>query len=199
MNGLYTIDELTNSIIDEFQLNMSDYDAYDRYYQRIYRALASADILKNGIEMTNPITHRKCRYYTEQHKQTILAQKGLFNYVRNNSASDEIRNGKRYDDIKDEIELRRNNHIKYLTARSNEDNDKNLPKLSQQDFRDYKMELMLTALFEKFFSPINEELLFNDLYRKKFISDDIDLEIEDLEAEKRLQHPNGSYFHALDV
>lgn len=195
MNGLYTIKELTQSIIDEYQLNCSTDSAFEVYYMRIYRALQKKQLLKAGIEKINPETKRKCMYYTEQHKQAILCEKTLYDYVRSNSTSEEIKNRKRYNELQKDIEVRREAYIKYLDSQTQDDENSIVPIITNQEFQEYKNTLMLTALFEKIFTPINDALLYNDLYQTQIIKDELNLQAADIEAEERLQHPNGSYYH----
>ena len=195
MNGLYTIKELTQSIIDEYQLDCSTDSAFEVYYMRIYRALQKKQLLKAGIEKINPETKRKFMYYTEQHKQAILCEKTLYDYVRSNSTSEEIKNRKRYNELQKDIEVRREAHIKYLDSQTQDDENSIAPTITDQEFQDYKNTLMLTALFERIFTPINDELLYNDLYQTQIIKDELNLQAADIEAEERLQHPNGSYYH----
>ena len=195
MNGLYTIKELTQSIIGEYQLDCSTDSAFEVYYMRIYRALQKKQLLKAGIEKINPETKRKCMYYTEQHKQAILCEKTLYDYVRSNSTSEEIKNRKRYNELQKDIEVRREAHIKYLDSQTQDDENSIAPTITDQEFQDYKNTLMLTALFERIFTPINDNLLYNDLYQTQIIKDELNLQAADIEAEERLQHPNGSYYH----
>lgn len=53
---------------------------------------------------------------------------------------------------------------------------------------------MLNALFSLFFTPINKELLFNDIFKNKFITDDTELTPEDIEIEYQLSNPEGFYY-----
>lgn len=194
MNGLYTIEELVECIKDEYQLDQSTDDADKNYYMRIYRALKKLNILDKGIVLVNPVTHRKCRYYSEHDKQAILSEKSLYDYLRNNSTSDVIKNSKRYNEILNNIDSRRNAHIRYLDSRTQDICDNSISVITQEEFQNYKNQIMLTALFEKFFTPINDELLYNDLNQFHIIRDELHLQIEDIQAEERLQHPKGAYY-----
>lgn len=197
MSKLYTLEELTYNIIDEFKLDCSGTDAFHNYYQRIYRALDNQGFLKKGIEKINPKTNRKCRFYTEQQKQVILAEKTLFNYVRTNSASEQIKNGKKYDEIQDDIEKRRDAFINMMDNLADNSPDEDVPYISNKEFQNYKNSMMLTALFEKFFTPINDELLINDMTQVFIIRDEASLDVADIEAEQRLAHPEGNYYKSL--
>ena len=195
MNGLYTLKELTQSIIDEYQLNCSGENTFGRYQTRIYRALQKKQLLKAGIKKINPETKRECTYYTEQHRKAILSEKTLYDYVRSLSTSEKIKNSKRYNELQKDIEVRREDHIKYLDSQTQDDENSIVPIITNQEFQEYKNTLMLTALFEKFFTPINDALLYKDLYQTQIIKDELNLQTADIEAEERLQHPNGSYYH----
>ena len=142
-------------------------------------------------------TVAKCRFYTEQQKQVILAEKTLFNYVRTNSASEQIKNGKKYDEIQDDIEKRRDAFINMMDNLADNSPDEDVPYISNKEFQNYKNSMMLTALFEKFFTPINDELLINDMTQVFIIRDEASLDVADIEAEQRLAHPEGNYYKSL--
>ena len=71
--------------------------------------------------------------------------------------------------------------------------DEDVPYISNKEFQNYKNSMMLTALFEKFFTPINDELLINDMTQVFIIRDEASLDVADIEAEQRLAHPEGNY------
>ena len=48
---------------------------------------------------------------------------------------------------------------------------------------------MLTAIFERFFTPINDSLLEHDLYAV-MMEDELDITTEQIEAEQRLNSPD---------
>ena len=123
-------------------------------------------------------------------QQELISEKSFYNYLRDRSEADEIKNSKRYDEIQKAIEERRISHIEYLDSRETGDYDGNIPVITDKEFRDYKRDMMVTALFEKFFTPIDNKLLLNDLYQVQIIEDELDLQIEDIEAENRLSHPS---------
>ena len=198
MNGLYSLDELTKSIINEYKLPYSeDDDTFAVYRQRIYREVVKLKLVDSAVKRVNPDTKRKCMYFTEQHRQRILTEKTLYDYVRANSSSEEIRNEPRYKEVQRQISERREAYIEHLSSLNNdEDINPNDPAISDSDFRSAKCQLMLEALFQLYFTPINDSLLRNDLDRvlKK---DDLGLQIEDMEAERRLEHPEGNYYSRI--
>ena len=195
MNGLYSLDELTHSIIDEYKLPYSGgQEEFATYRQRVYREVVKLKLVDSAVKRVNPDTKRKCMYFTEQHRQRILSEKTLYDYVRANSSSEQIRNEPRFKEIQQQIRIRRENYIEQLYDLNNEEDvNPNDPAISDDDFRAAKCQLMLEALFHLFFTPINDSLLRHDLDRN-LKKDDLGLQIEDMDAERRLSHPEGNYY-----
>lgn len=189
---LYSIKDLVDSIIDEYQLSTEDENAWSTYRQKISRTLKKSGIWDRGI--AKKTGKKTTMYFTEQQRQELLSEKTFYNYLRDRSKSEEIRNSKRYDEIQKAIEERRISHIEYLASLETGSIDKNAPVITDKEFRDYKRDLMITALFEKFFTPIDDKLLLSDLYQVQIIEDELDLQVEDIEAENRLSHPNLYYY-----
>ena len=115
MEGMYSLEDLTKSIIKEYDLVQPTAN-YKTYRQRIRRALEEAGLLDKCILMTNPVTKRKCAYYTEFQKQTILYDEQLYDYVRKHSASDVYKNGPRYKDLKQQIHDYRAANIRVIDS-----------------------------------------------------------------------------------
>lgn len=189
---LYSIKDLVDSIINEYQLSTEDENAWSTYRQKISRTLKESGIWDKGIAKKKG--KKTTMYFTEQQRQELLSEKTFYNYLRDRSKSEEIRNSKRYDEIQKAIEERRISHIEYLASLETGSIDKNAPVITDKEFRDYKRDLMITALFEKFFTPIDDKLLLSDLYQVQIIEDELDLQVEDIEAENRLSHPNLYYY-----
>ena len=195
MSKLYTLEELTESIINDFKLDRSGEDAFHRYYQKIYRTLNACGFLKTATKKTNPGTKRQCRYYTEEQKRAILAEKTLYDYVRKNSTSKRIKNSKKYSEIQIDIKRRRNEYFDMMNDLIDNPPDENTPYISNKEFQNYKNSMMLNALFEKFFTPIDDALLRSDMTQVFITRDEASLEISDIEAEQRLSHPQGIYYN----
>lgn len=68
------------------------------------------------------------------------------------------------------------------------------PTITDKELHECKMNIMVTALFELFFTPVNEERLRADLMQWYILSDPINLTIEDFSARDRLDHPEGTYY-----
>lgn len=198
MSKLYTLEELTESIINDFKLDCSGEDAFRRYYQKIYRTLDACGFLKTATKKNNPDTKRQCRYYTEQQKRAILAEKTLYDYVRTNSTSKRIKNSKKYSEIQIDIKRRRNEYFDMMNDLIDNPPDENTPYIGNKEFQNYKNSMMLNALFEKFFTPIDDALLRSDMTQVFITRDEASLEISDIEAEQRLSHPQGIYYKPLD-
>ena len=198
MSKLYTLEELTESIINDFKLDRSGEDAFHRYYQKIYRTLNACGFLKTATKKTNPGTKRQCRYYTEEQKRAILAEKTLYDYVRKNSTSKRIKNSKKYSEIQIDIKRRRNEYFDMMNDLIDNPPDENTPYISNKEFQNYKNSMMLNALFEKFFTPIDDALLRSDMTQVFITRDEASLEISDIEAEQRLSHPQGIYYKPFD-
>ena len=67
--------------------------------------------------------------------------------------------------------------------------------ISNDVYYRYKMDMMISALFELYFTPIDDGILMNDLERVFIFKDELNLQLEDLDAEKRLNNPEGVYYH----
>ena len=180
MSKLYTLEELTESIINDFKLDRSGEDAFHRYYQKIYRTLNACGFLKTATKKTNPGTKRQCRYYTEEQKRAILAEKTLYDYVRKNSTSKRIKNSKKYSEIQIDIKRRRNEYFDMMNDLIDNPPDENTPYISNKEFQNYKNSMMLNALFEKFFTPIDDALLRSDMTQVFITRDEASLEISDI-------------------
>ena len=194
---LYSLTELTVSIAKAFEISIDDENDKQAIRQKVSRSLKDTGIWDKGI----PKQHgeRTTMYFTEHQKQELLRDKSMFNYVRDHSQSEEILNSKRFDEIQNAIQERRISHIEYLDSleKNNEVNNApaiNDPVISERKFWEHKRNMMLTAIFEMYFTPIDDSLLLSDLYRVHITADELHLEVEDIEAEDRLSHPEGYYY-----
>jgi len=124
----------------------------------------------------------------------LVVDKSLYDYLTKNSNSERIRERKRYKEVEREIENRRSAYIEYLSSQNIEDDFQNAPFVSNKEFYQYKINFMIEAIFNKFFTPFNDELLEDDLYRLFILRDELDLTHEIIEAENRFKNPVGSYY-----
>lgn len=189
---IYSVKELVDSIIEEYQLPNQDEQAWSAYRQKISRTLKKTGLWNKGIPKI--VGKKTIIYFSEQQCQELLSEESFYNYLRDHSQSDEIKNSKRYDEIQKAIKERRISHIEYLDSLETDEHYKSTPVITDKEFQNYKQDMMLTALFENFFSPIDEKLLLSDLYQVKIIEDELSLQVRDIEAEHRLSNPEGAYY-----
>ncbi len=193
MAELYSVSKLLESMIADYQLPMDGENDKKTYQTQMYRALHGTGIWDHAIIRENG--KKKMRFFSEQQKQKLFGSEMLYDYLRDRSGSEYYRNSKRYHEIQKEIQKRREAHIAYLDSRRVEDyEDDNAPFISEQELQTHKNNMMLQALFEHFFTPFDTDLLKNDLYTMLY-KDELDLDTPDLQAEERLEHPEGSYYH----
>ena len=192
-NKLYSLADLTDYVVETYHLpTYEKRDAnWKTYRQQIYRTLINLNLWENGIEKTTG--KKAAKYFTEEQRQLLLTEPSFYDYVREKSSDEAIYKSKRYADIQRDIATRREAHIDYLNSLET-GTDENLPCISNEAFRRKKNDVMLKALFELFFTPLDEELLMNDLWQTQLLSDELSLEPKDIEAEHRLNSPEGNYY-----
>ena len=193
MDGLYTIDELTQSIIDEYHL-LNPKRSYTTYYQRIRRALIKSGLLEQGMVIYNPETKRKNTYYNENHRQIILSEKTLYNYVRKNSTLDIYRKAPRYNEVQQQIDSSMQEYIDYLSHQMTSSEAMNYSTITEKELKEKKYHIMLEALFNIYYTEFDDKLFYNDL---KLIENATDEHIDPLQAEAqdRLNNPEGNYYN----
>ena len=131
--------------------------------------------------------------FTQKQMLELESSELMYDYLRERSTN-EFHDTKRYKEINAEIEERRGKAIDFLSNRTQEDVDTNAPVLDKEEFKTIIDRMMLKALFNLFFTPVDEALLYHDVYRKKFIIEDLELDVEDIEVENRLANPEGNYY-----
>lgn len=195
MDGLYNIDELANSFVEEFALEL-DGDGYciARYKQSIRRAMERLGILNNYVELRNAKTGYLCNYYSAQQRELIKGEPKFHDYLLNNSSEETIRNGLRSKEIQKAIETRREKYIEYLSQQECETNDERVkPLVSSEELRQRKLSMMIEALFNRWFTEFDEGKLLNDM-NLVLQEDELGLSPDQIEAEERLSHPEGAYY-----
>ncbi|KAF5053700.1 hypothetical protein DSECCO2_395700 [anaerobic digester metagenome] len=193
-NEPYSVTDIVENLIKDFDLAMNSENPEDSkktYRQKIYRALHDTGLWDKAIQKT--VGKKTVRYFSEQQKQQLISSQNLYDYLRDNSLSELLNTSKRFKEVQKEIKERGESYLSYLT--SNEANHENFgdPYISQEEFRNIKNTMMLTAIFELFFTPINDSLLEHDLYQMLTL-DELRLETETIDAEQRLNHPEGNYY-----
>ena len=193
MEGLYTIDELTKNIINEYKLKNPE-KCYMTYYQRIRRALIKSGLLEQGVEIFNPETKRKKTYYNENHKQIILSEKNLYNYVRKKSTLELYRKSPRYNEVQQQIDSTRQKYLDHLSLQMTSSEAMNYSTITEKELKEKKYHIMLEALFNIYYTEFDDKLFYNDL---KLIENATDEHIDPLQAEAqdRLNNPEGNYYN----
>lgn len=211
MKNKYSVADLVNELINEYELpherkvdkktgkEIIDNSAeiWKNYRQQVSRALHSEGIWDNAI--ISQKGKKQIRYFTDQQKQLLFNSKYIYNYINKNSDNKEYQNRKSYKQVKKEvqktIDQRREDYIEYLSSLDMDKEDISAPILTDKEFFDYKLLMMVNALFHMHFTPINNDLLRNDIYHYKYLIDNMNLSEEDLLVEKRLANPEGNYYH----
>lgn len=189
MEQRYTVSDLIDKLIEEYKLE-NPKNNRSAYTAEVYRILHETGIWDHAI--IEKKGKKKLRYFSEQQKNNLIANKRMYNYLIKSSTSDEIRSQRAYEKIQEDIRKRRERYIEHLSSLKNTENSL-APRLSDDEFIQCKNNMMLQAIFECFFTPINESLLYDDLYQM-LLKDELDITIKDINAEKRLSHPEGNYY-----
>lgn len=195
----YSISDMIELASKEFSLPDS---ASNNYYTEFQRAIKEMGLWENAhIEIRGK---SKTHVFTEEQMQRVFASKRIYNYLRELSLDEAIRTRPRYDDIKSSIVKRRDNFIKKMDELSNEYVDgkvsieDRLRGVSMKDFLELKQRYMIEAIFRVFFSDFNNERLYHDL-EVTLYTDEMNLTPVVLEAEHRLEHPEGNYYTRKDT
>ena len=198
MDGLYNIDELANSFVEEYELQI-DKDGYcsKRYKQSIRRAMERLGILGNYVELANPKTNHLCNYYSAQQREFIKNEPKFHDYLLDNSTNDAIRSGLRSKQIQEAIDKRRAEFIEHVSRQREEMNGEcEAPCVSEMELNRRMALMMLTALFEERFTSFNRNKLRDDM-ELVLGEDELGLSSDAVQAEDRLAHPEGHYFKRL--
>lgn len=83
----------------------------------------------------------------------------------------------------------------YEETRNSFNTDDNTPIMTPEEINDYKRDMMIQALFELFFTPVDTKKLEADLYHRTYVFDTVYPSGEDKDTADRLAHPLGNYFH----
>ena len=194
MDIYYTIEELTDSIINKYDLELINDEQRRMYYQRIYRALKENDMLDKGVIMVNQKTKRKSRHYSETQKKILLEDEKLSDYLITRSNSIAIKNKIKNKNIRKEMEDLRNAAIEFFSAQKYDSADDKNPSLSEEYIRQRMSYMMLKAIFELYFTPIDEKMLKQDLWNIEIFLDETHPDPKLVKSRIRLEKPEGNYY-----
>ena len=153
MKGLYTLDELTDSIITEFGLKSEGNGAYEKYRQKVRRVLIDIGVWDNAKEYPVHGTKYKAKHFTEYDKQKLLSEKSLYNYVRKHSSQDHIKYGEGYDTVINNIASIKQEYYDQLALSDSDDerdraNGHMLQGLTREEILLRKIYYMIQALYD---------------------------------------------------
>ncbi len=203
MDGLFNSKELAMSFIDEYSLKFDGESDLTRVKQSIRRAMVRLGILEDYVRKVNPETNHKCNYYSAQQRELIRNEPKFHDYLIDNSTDEKFRRGVRTKEFEKKKKACRDRYIESLGQQADD---------ARYDYYDStsfvgpgvverRMAMMLTALFELFFTSFDEEQLRKDmnLDMEAYNLEYLDLKPEHIEAKERLAHPEGSYFRRRDA
>ena len=186
MKNLYSIEDIVS-------ISMNDSETLRKtYYQYFRRTMKKIGMFDIGEKILIGKNHTM--FYTEQQMHKIFCTEKIYNYVRENSKDEKIRKSDRYKEVKEKISNRRQAQIDFLGKINQEYFDTlDTPCITNQELNNKKFSIMIEAIFNYIFGEFNTELLENDL-NNILLADDLDLTVEIIEAENRLNNPKGNYF-----
>lgn len=196
MSKMYSINEMIEVAIDEYELETEETKEAalrgKKYYQKFQRALKSKDVNFWGSAPVQTRGKTKAKVFSEEQMRYLFSCKEMYDYLRDNSMNEQIRNSNRYDDVAKEILKRKADYIAYLEEKGLDD-ENDIPSVRHEDVIKIKENMMIEAIFNLFFTPFNEELLEQDL-TYLFLRDEMALTREQIEAERRFANPYGIYY-----
>ncbi len=199
MDGLCNSDELAMIFVEKYSLKFEGESDLARFKQAIRRAMVRLGILEKYVRKVNPETNHHCNYYTARQRDLIEKEPKFHDYLLDNSTDEKIRSRARSKEIEKKIEAYRDRFIE------NQDElvdgascDDSAWRVSKEDMKRQKAMMMLTAVFELFFSSFDEAKLWNDM-ELDLQGDDLGLDPDHIIARENLAHPEGIYFRRRDA
>lgn len=198
MDGYFNLNELAQSLIEEFGL-YDDENARKNLYQYLYQYFKKTGAEKLAARAINPETKRECSYYSKTQRDALLNDEAVVKHLCDIAKDADCvreRLAKRIEAIKayNDSFL---DYMEELTHSSPCDQRFEQGVWAEDEVRRIKPQIMLEALFEVFFTPINEEKLKKDLLMRREMPEP-NPPYAHLEACERLKHPEGNYFSRRD-
>lgn len=182
---LYTLNEVVREAISRYQLELPDYDTDgkndndENFIPEIYRkkiqAFASSIHNEEGISLKDAASKRRPKdsanrreqyFYTYDEKEEILTLKEARKYFIDHTTSKEIKaENERLLYLEEELEKEKERYANEMTeiyGRPDIPFDKYTLSTDEEDQEDFQ--IMLQALFELFYTPLNHALLNHDRY-----------------------------------
>lgn len=186
-----SITEITEKLIVKYDLPYANDNDKSSYRQKVVRALKETGIWDRGVD--NKVGDKTVKMFTTAHMLELETSRQMYEYLRSRSQN-AYKDRVSYDELNKSISNRRRKAINEYFSPNNIPIDPCVPVLNEEEYNQFVDRMMLRAIFEVFYTPIDEELLKKDIYTYKFLTEETELEIEDIEIEHRLNHPEGSYY-----
>lgn len=183
------------SLINEYKLENNSKENFIAYRQKITRVLKKLEIWDKGNAIHKG--NKTIMEFSQQQIQTLITSKEMHDYLLERSESDVIKKQKKYDETMNIIENRRNDYIDSITEQANLDPFKPVitnPFISNEQLYSVANSIMIKAIFEIFYSPLDLDRLLDNLTLANITTDELALTVENIEAEERLSHPEDNYY-----
>lgn len=198
MDGYYNLNELVQSLIEEFNLYDDD-NARNNLYQYLYQYFKKTGAEKLAPRAVNPTTKRECSYYSQAQRDALLDDETVVKHLCDIAEDSDYVNERLVKRV-EAVEAYNEAYCDYMYEMAHSSpNDVKLEQdiWADNEVRRIKPQMMLEALFEVFFTPINEEELKKDLLMRREMPEP-NPPYAHLEACERLKHPEGNYFSRRD-
>lgn len=163
------------------------------YRQKVSRTLKDTGIWDRGIDKPVGDGDKTVKVFTTAQLLELETSKEMYEYLRTRSQN-AYKDRLPYNKLNKTIENRRRKAINNYFMPPSNPNYSGAPVLNEEEYKQFVDRMMLRAILEVFYTPIDEELLRHDVYAYKYLTDETELDIEDIELEHRLSHPEGSYY-----
>ncbi len=188
-----TITEITEKLIVKYDLPYANDNDKSSYRQKVSRTLKDTGIWDRGIDKSVGDGDKTVKVFTTAQLLELETSKEMYEYLRTRSQN-AYKDRLPYKELNKTIEKRRRKALNSYFTPPRVSNNSGAPVLNEEEYKQFVDRMMLRAIFEVFYTPIDEELLRADIYTYKFLTDETELDIEDIEIEHRLSHPEGSYY-----
>lgn len=198
MDGYFNLNELAQSLVDEFDL-YDDESTRKNLYQYLYQHFKKTGVEKFAARAINPETKRECSYYSQAQRDALLNDEAVVKHLCDIAKDADCvreRLAKRIEAIKaynnSFLDL-----MEEIADSSPDDQRFEQDVWAENKVSRLKPQMMLEALFEVFFTPFDDEKLKEDLLATCEM-DGPNPQYSQLEALERLRNPEGNYFGRRD-
>lgn len=192
----FTVREIAEQANTKFKLNLGKND-FEAVMKRIRREINDKVVKSEGTKI---VSRTEASLYSEITKDNLL-NTWLFNYFLDKSNDEKVKKFKPNDYYENKIAERELAKRVYFESTTNEDYKKmyesnidngKVPIMDELEFKNRKMEIMLEAIFNKYFE-LDEKKLHFDLMNSYLTSYDIDLSAGIMRSLEELED-NSNYY-----